>query len=113
MNREEAIRRLRYIRMDYLGYPPFLEPIDMAIEELSAEVNLYALPKAITVRPLTDEIAIEFLQDSGWLQKHDKEIGNPPMLVRCKDCIHWDTDSHCDSYRRAEDFCSWGERREP
>ena len=34
MNREEAIRRLRYIRMDYLGYPPFLEPIDMAIEAL-------------------------------------------------------------------------------
>ena len=34
MTREEAIRRLRYIRMDYLGYPPFLEPIDMAIEAL-------------------------------------------------------------------------------
>ena len=37
MTREEAIRRLRYIRMDYLGYPPFLEPIDMAIEALSAD----------------------------------------------------------------------------
>ena len=37
MTREEAIRRLRYIRMDYLGYPPFLEPIDMAIEALSTD----------------------------------------------------------------------------
>lgn len=37
MTREEAIRRLRYIRMDYLGYPPFLEPIDMAIEALKAD----------------------------------------------------------------------------
>ena len=34
-------------------------------------------------------------------------------LVRCKDCRHWETDSHCDGYRSAEDFCSWGERREP
>jgi hypothetical protein len=39
MTREEAIRRLRYIRMDYLGYPPFLEPIDMAIEALSADAE--------------------------------------------------------------------------
>ena len=39
MTREEAIRRLRYIRMDYLGYPPFLEPLDMAIEALQAEAN--------------------------------------------------------------------------
>ena len=34
MTKEEAIRRLRYIRMDYLGYPPFLEPTDIAIEAL-------------------------------------------------------------------------------
>ena len=27
--------------MDYLGYPPFLEPIDMAIEALSREQEKY------------------------------------------------------------------------
>ena len=34
-------------------------------------------------------------------------------VVRCKDCKHWKIDSHCDGYRSAEDFCSWGERGEP
>ena len=33
-------------------------------------------------------------------------------LVQCKDCRLWQINSHCDGYRSAEDFCSWGERRE-
>lgn len=38
-------------------------------------------------------------------------------LVRCKDCRHWDTaDGECYGldgvhYSKAEDFCSYGERK--
>lgn len=42
-------------------------------------------------------------------------------VVRCKDCKHWhpdDDEGHCDNpdgldnYARADDFCSYGERKE-
>ena len=66
-------------------------------------------------RPLTEEIAIEFLQDSGWLPNHDKEIGNPSMVVRCKDCRHHGM-ADCPMWDGAitEDYmwCYFGERRE-
>ena len=92
MTREEAIRRLRYIRMDYLGYPPFLEPIDMAIEALS-EVRC---------------------NDCKW---NDDVI----EVVRCKDCrwyepMYTDKEYDCPQGLYAvyeNDFCSHGERREP
>lgn len=45
--------------------------------------------------------------------KHQiKDQADMVSVVRCKDCIHWKTDSHCEGYRSAEDFCSWGERKE-
>ena len=73
-------------------------------------------------RPLTEEIAIEFLQDSGWLPNHDKEIGNPSMVVRCKDCRHAHECHKSVQYTRNEprtvtigyspiEWCSHGERR--
>ena len=40
-------------------------------------------------------------------------------IVRCKECKHWDTaDGECYADRgiyfpKADDFCSYGERREP
>ena len=42
-------------------------------------------------------------------------------VVRCKDCKHWhpdDDEGHCDNpdgldnYARADDFCSYGERKD-
>ncbi len=49
-------------------------------------------------------------------QKHlnmiKARIDDVELVVRCKDCKLWQIDSHCDGYRSAEDFCSWGERRE-
>ena len=120
MTREEAIADIKNNIKPVVGG----KSLDMAIEALSAEesVTLYATPKATYIRPLTEEIAIEFLQDSGWLPNHDKEIGNPPMLVRCKDCIHWKADNEvfelgfCCVFPQkwvAETFyCADGERRE-
>ena len=71
MTREEAIADIKNNIKPVVGG----KSLDMAIEALSAEesVTLYATPKATYIRPLTEEIAIEFLQDSG-------------CLVRCKDC---------------------------
>jgi len=88
---------------------------------------------------LTEKIAIKFLQDSGWIPNHDKEIGNPSMLVRCKDCrfaekgtnlsveetdegtprnyIDWikcrnyDIHKGFARYVGDDDYCSWGERK--
>ena len=99
MTREEAIRRLRYIRMDYLGYPPFLEPIDMAIEALSQPI-----------------VAKHFDIQSGYIYCSPQNAENVEVVVRCKDCRHRDLFS-CpladNDFQKDEDFCSWGERREP
>ena len=135
MTREEAIAywelRSKHIHnwleenedVDFIG--EYVEAIDTAIEALqdNAEesVTLYATPKATYIRPLTEEIAIEFLQDSGWLPNHDKEIGNPSMVVRCKDCRHYVENGNGNGNMvclengdgfEPNDFCSYGERSE-
>lgn len=49
--------------------------------------------------------------------KHKDEV----IVVRCKDCKHWcpdDDEGHCenpdglDNYAKADDFCSYGERKD-
>ena len=95
MTREDAREILthNWTRVDNPNYSESKldEAIDMAIDALSAEesVTLYATPKATYVRPLTEEIAIEFLQDSGWLPNHDKEIGKtePSDLISRADAM--------------------------
>lgn len=48
------------------------------------------------------------------LQKHDEDVAE---IVRCKDCVHYDTGfpyDRClitDKYAEENDFCSWAERR--
>lgn len=48
-----------------------------------------------------------------------RRLENAVEVVRCKECKHWDTaDGECYAGRgiyfpKADDFCSYGERREP
>lgn len=94
MTREEAISewtfRSNHIKkwLEEYGEEPsirhYVELIDMAIE------------------------ALQFVEHFDLL----KEYQSLQEVVRCKDCKRWKIDSHCDGYRSAEDFCSWGERRE-
>ena len=58
-----------------------------------------------------------------WVDDATDEIDgfadNSLDIVRCKECKHWDTaDGECYADRgiyfpKADDFCSYGERREP
>ena len=105
MTREEAIQEFQNCKgliqqdgQDYLDERD-IPLLDMAIEALS-------------VANLKEEFESAEYEDYEHATLVDIKEPLKVSVVRCKDCIHWDTDSHCDSYRRAEDFCSWGERRE-
>ena len=114
MTREEAIRRLKNMAWLYgsVEREPHIEAIDMAIESLQAECEDYEHATLVDIK--------EPLKVS---------------VVRCKDCVHWlqheqfgfdeDNDEYHDycallvsdddyyAYtRKADDFCSYGERRE-
>lgn len=114
MTREEAIQRLRYIRMDYLGYPPFLEPIDMAIEALQNEETLktqLANCHKEILRLLDFNDITESSNDV--VESQDDVI----EVVRCKECTRNNDGNLCDIAFYINDdgdgFCNCGERREP
>lgn len=69
MTKEERIKKFQKIK-------ELINQLETLIDD---PTNLYATPNSTYVQPLTEEIAIEFLQDSGWLAAHDKEIGNSSM----------------------------------
>lgn len=101
MEREEAIEMLKALNM--MLRSPDGEPISdvcdalgMAIEALSADT----ISRKDTVT-LNSPISIQVTST---------------QVVRCKDCRHRDLFS-CpladNDFQKDEDFCSWGERREP
>lgn len=110
MTREEAITTLKEMHDSFdrihensdgeIGYEQ-MTALDMAIEALKADVvslEVYDIiePNKIYCSP---QLA------------HNVEV-----VVRCKDCRHRDLFS-CpladNDFQKDEDFCSWGERREP
>lgn len=116
MTREEAIRELREDKALYEtdnchagdGSPDgdLLEALDMAIEALSD-------------RP-TDEWCSdckEYDHEKHCCPRFNRVIRTTlDELVRCKDCRHIGLFS-CpladNDFQKDEDFCSWGERKEP
>ena len=56
-------------------------------------------------------------------KRHQEEIADMVSVVRCKECRHWKWIEWAKEYRctvrntafnaRADDYCSYGERREP
>ena len=67
-----------------------------------------------------DYIYWQTLQETGKTPEEIYEY-NHPEVVRCKECKHWhskDNLTYCDRIDygygyKADDFCSYGERREP
>ena len=101
MTREETVKWLESLKAE-IGKSEhrtlwhYAEAIDMAIEALSAET----VSREDTVT-LNSPISIQ---------------AEMVAVVRCKDCRHRDLFS-CpladNDFQKDEDFCSWGERREP
>lgn len=89
---------------------------DEAKQWLEAMKSAYALPLE-TYEAI--DMAIEALQREEAEEKgycHRIRPSNVEVVVRCKDCRHRDLFS-CpladNDFQKDEDFCSWGERREP
>jgi hypothetical protein len=108
MTREEAIKWVKFVH-DVL-YEDKDEDIrtalDMAIEALQTE-------ETVEIKPM--EIKGDFRIDD-CIYCSPKIVGNVEVVVRCKDCRHRDLFS-CpladNDFQKDEDFCSWGERRDP
>lgn len=119
MEREEAIRWLtneKWKNANNKYKKEWNEAFEIAIEALSADT--------VEIKPI--EIKGDFRIDDDY-KKPPQIIGNVEVVVRCKDCrFYWgnlsedDTDEmygECrwdsDEMPNADDFCSYGERREP
>ena len=88
-----------------------IEAIDMAIEALQTEQTIIGIDI-----PYGSDKGIATLfkgKDEKLILEEVKEIMS---LVRCKDCRHRDLFS-CpladNDFQKDDDYCSWGERREP
>ena len=103
MTREEAIRLIGWLKCT-TNREDDLEAIDMAIEALSsAEVQAKCIAE---IKVDAEDI---YTRITGL-------VADKVDVVRCKDCRHRDLFS-CpladNDFQKDEDFCSWGERREP
>ena len=99
MTREEAIQVLQTALTAPIIYGDYADAISMAIEALSQPI-----------------VAKHFDIQSGYIYCSPQIAENVKVVVRCKDCRHRDLFS-CpladNDFQKDEDFCSWGERREP
>ena len=101
MTREEAIKGLKVLRKDFSGYKPNEEMFDMAIEALKT------LP-----------ISQRSMYQLGYIQGQEDALQTD--IVRCGECKYWN-EGKCwnmkglnktDGVVDADDFCSYGERKE-
>lgn len=122
MNREEAISALDGVLSDFcLGCPMMYEEncdceareaIDMAIEALSADVEIPS-----------DKTVVHIETYRRLYEKYVDLKNNAVKVIKCKNCRHRFYDKYndcymCDRHEYGEsfeddDYCSWGERREP
>lgn len=118
IDRDTAIANVKDIlfRSNFKEYSALDEVMTMLYQMQDAEPEI------------TNEQAIEHLQSTGWMQKHDRILTESTWdIIRCRDCKHWregDAYSYCQKlfncgvldvydYMRAEDdFCSLAERHE-
>lgn len=122
MTREEAISSLITIKMLFDNRYAY-EALDMAIEALSTD----AVPPSLAgVYKWERDIALSQLEEYG-IGFAEKKRDDLVEVVRCKDCKYWEVGTNgtwtaCtywsgDPYEQANtegnDFCSYGERREP
>ena len=130
MTREEAKEILthNWTRVDNPNYSEseLDEAFFMAIEALQAEPTKAVPPSLADVYKWERDIALSQLEEYG-IGFAEKKRDDLVSVVRCKDCrFYWgnlsedDTDEmygECrwdsDEMPNADDFCSYGERREP
>ena len=109
MTREEAIQELQNCKgliqqdgQDYLDERD-IPLLDMAIEALSAEAQAKCIAE---IKVDAEDI---YTRITGL-------VADKVDVVRCKDCRHRDLFS-CpladNDFQKDDDYCSWGERREP
>ena len=115
----QAVKELAHnqVREKYCG-AALKEHRDFYIKLADSIIDL--LPSA---QPeITHEQAVEYLQSTGWMQEHDRQmmldgvhrLTAQPEIIRCKDCKHWDGVDTCDVIDAPvwdNDFCSMAERR--
>lgn len=120
MTREDAIDKLQDLwnevyNEDSDGYD-YAVAIDMAIEALHADSNKAVPPSLADVYKWERDIALSQLEEYG-IGFGEKKRDDLVDVVRCKDCKHWasaedyDCEIHSGAFG-ADDFCSYGERRE-
>lgn len=127
MTREEAILWLKNLRIKDFGWTDdseetkdirkqcedsLFEAIDLAIEALSADVEIPS-----------DKTVVHIETYRRLYEKYVDLKNNAVKVVKCKNCRHRFYDKYndcymCDRHEYGEsfeddDFCSWGERREP
>lgn len=129
MTREEAIQ----ILADLID-SPFLhtwekqnKALHMAIEALQAEPTKAVPPSLADVYKWERDIALSQLEEYG-IGFAEKKRDDLLEVVRCKDCRWWKgsqetkhnnhlckraLDQDVEYWTKADDFCSYGERREP
>lgn len=133
MTREEAIERLNIHKSTSVFVDSIAEAIDMAIEALQADaVSRDVYDKRTQAdEEIIDSYRKEFqkalqadavmrdatAEERASVQQYiDRISAEAVQVVRCKDCRHIGLFS-CpladNDFQKDEDFCSWGERREP
>lgn len=114
MTREEAITKLHWLKAELIKGTDLNEPLDMAIEALSADtVSRETYHNLVTASNDIDRALREY-QDK-------EENGELVSVVRCKDCRYYNPIDENKPYPcgygiymcNKDDFCSYGERREP
>lgn len=138
MTREEAIAELSVI-WERLSHPEdcengcysfrdgdYLEALDMAIEALQAEPTKAVPPSLANVYKWERDIALSQLEEYG-IGFAEKKRDDLVEVVRCKDCRWYKQkqknlpynvskrycNRSCVLATKENDYCSYGERREP
>ena len=121
MTREEAIERLVDLRVQFQVGIFTREAIDMAIKALQADavsvhIDYAPTPFKIKTTSVGTELITDDRLDVDRIYCSPQIADSVVRVVRCKDCRHIGLFS-CpladNDFQKDEDFCSWGERREP
>lgn len=117
MEREEAIRIIETVFQDEYVYKYYdsitHQALNMAIEALQADA--VSRKEYEEVKAYMDTLVDAFIEDG-------EELAESVNVVRCKDCKHYIVEGittrygWCHEYKHSvdeDDYCSYGERREP
>lgn len=98
------------------------EEWDGCCSEYPATQIIYDTTEAIERLPIiqpeiTHEQAVAYLQSTGWMQEHDRQmmldgvhrLTAQPEIVRCEECLYRKI---CSWEKQGAKFCSFAERRE-